>query len=167
MQRMMALTIMLALGLLFIFDIGRAWADGGRSVTVQPLTPKPGDVVTVKGTLLGPNSTVEVRLIGTGVDVDLGEVKADAEGDFSAQFRIPADLAPGNYQVQAKGAESETTAINVLAAGSAPADPMRQPAPVLRQRSLPASIGLVALFGVLAGLGILFARTAHREPVIP
>ena len=36
-------------------------------------------------------------------------------------------------------------------------------APPVRERPLWEMIGLVALFGVLAGLGLFFARTARRE----
>lgn len=165
MKRIVSLVTVIGLSALFVLGSRQALADGATAVAVQPLTPKPGDVITVKGDLLGPNSEVEVRIIGAGVDIDLGEVTADAEGDFTAQFRVPADLVPGNYQVQASGAKTATTAITVLGAGSAPADPMSQAAPVLRQRPLPESFALVALFGALAGLGIFFARTAHREPV--
>ena len=165
MKRMKLFAALLAVVALALFSAGVALADGGKGVAVQPLTPKPGDVITVKGDLLGPNSTVEVRIIGTGVDIDLGEVQADAEGDFTAQFRVPADLAPGNYQVQAKGAESATTTITVIAASEAEGamSPAMMEVPV-RERPLWETIGLVALFGVLAGLGLFFARTARREP---
>ena len=167
MKRMKLFAALLAVIALATFSAGVALADGGKGVAVQPLTPKPGDVITVKGDLLGPNSTVEVRIIGTGIDIDLGEVQADGEGDFEAQFRVPADLAPGNYQLQATGAESATTTITVLAAGGAESAAAMSPAMMevpVRERPLWETIGLVALFGVLAGLGLFFARTARREP---
>jgi hypothetical protein len=168
MKRIQVLAMLIALAALVTLGGGVALADGGKGVTVQPLTPKPGDVITVKGDLLGPNSTVEVRIIGTGVDIDLGEVQADEEGDFTAQFRVPADLVPGTYQVQATGAESATTEITVVAAGPAssaemPIDPAMMNVPV-RERPLWETIALVALFGALSGLGLFFARTARREP---
>lgn len=162
MQRVLAVAI--GLVALFIFDGGEALADGTTGVSVQPLTPKPGEVITVKGDLLGENSRVEVRLIGAGVDLDLGEVQADGEGDFTAQFRVPDDLKPGNYQVKAIGAKTATTAITVVGGASAESASMEQPAPVLRVRSLPESVGLIALFGALAGLGIFFARTTQQHP---
>ena len=168
MKRIKRLLPLIAIAALLTLGGGVALADGGKGVTVQPLTPKPGDVITVKGDLLGPNSTVEVRIIGIGVDIDLGEAQADEEGDFTAQFRVPADLAPGTYQVQATGAESATTEITVVAASGAEGamSPAMMEVPV-RERSLIETIGLVALFGVLAALGLFFARTARREPVAP
>lgn len=169
MKRIRLMTLALGAALAFVTG-GVALADGGKGVTVQPLTPKPGDVITVKGDLLGSNSEVEVRIIGTGVDIDLGEAQADDEGDFEAQFRVPADLAPGTYQVQAKGAESATTAITVVAASSAAGESAMDPAMMntpARERPLWETIGLVALFGLLAGAGLFFARTARREPAAP
>jgi hypothetical protein len=162
------IAIALLLSALYTFGGGVALAHGGKGVTVQPLTPKPGDVITVTGDELGASSTVEVRLIGTGVDIDLGEAQANDEGDFTAQFRVPADLKPGSYQLQAKGAESATTEITVVAAGSTEsttsATMAEAPATPVRERPLGETIGLVALFGVLAGLGLFFARTVRREP---
>ena len=164
MKARLLVALLLTFGLIYTFGAGVAWADGAKGVSIQPLTPKPGDVINVKGDLLGANSTVEVRIIGTSVDIDLGEVPADAGGDFSAQFRIPADLQPGNYQVQAKGAESATAEITVIGAGASEAGGMPEPAPVLRERPFGESLILVALFGLLAAAGIFFARTAHEKP---
>lgn len=144
---------------------GVALADGGKGVSVQPLTPQAGEVITVKGDLLGPNSMVEVRVVGTGVDVDLGEVQADSQGDFSAQFRLPEDLKPGTYQVTAKGAESATTAITVVGVGGdASSQGTMGAAPVLKERPLGESLFLVGVFGVISALGIFLARTARDKP---
>lgn len=171
MKQLYLMTTTLIVATLMLLTSGLALADGGKGVTVQPLTPKPGNIITVKGDLLGSNSVVEVRIVGTGVDIDLGEVQADEEGDFEAQFRVPADLAPGTYQVQANGAEKATTAITVLGVGSTvegetTMDPAMMNVPV-RERPLWGTIALVALFGVLAGTGLFFARTAQRLPVTP
>lgn len=162
-----ALRMFVAIALALVLTARIAQADGATGVAVQPLTPKPGDVITVKGEVLGADREVEVRLIGAGVDIDLGEVQTDAEGDFTAQFRIPADLTPGSYQIQANGAATVTTAITVVSAPSdtatTPMEPAMMAAPT-RERSLAETIGLVALFGILSGLGLFFARTARREP---
>lgn len=164
MRRITTVAALLAAAALTLLAGGTALADGGKGVAVKPLQPKPGDVITVKGDQLGANSEVEVRVIGAGgVNVDLGEVKADAAGDFSAEFRLPADLAVGTYQVQARGAETVTTQITVRGAGSASAESEMGQAPVLRSRPFGQSAILIVLFGVLAGLGIFFAQTARRE----
>lgn len=163
MKRIMLATAMLAIAALYLLGSVVAHADGGKGVAVKPLTPKPGDVITVKGDLLGPNSEVEVRVIGPGgVNIDLGEIRADAEGDFTAEFTLPANLAVGTYQIQARGAETATTQITVKT-GAAGDEGESMAEPVLRSRPFGESAALITLFGVLAGLGIFFARTAHRK----
>jgi hypothetical protein len=148
---------------------GPVLADGAKGVTVSPLTPKPDQVITVNGELLGPNSVVEVLLIGNGETVDLGEVKANEEGDFTQGFRLPADLRPGTYQLKATGKESATTQITVTGAPAGGVSEEGAEAggmgaePVIEQRPLGQSIGLVALFGVLAALGLFFARMPVRK----
>ena len=174
MKYMTVIVMALLLSALYTFGGGVALAHGDKGVTVQPLTPKPGEVITVKGEGLGTEgakSEVEVRIIGMGVDIDLGEAEAGDDGDFTAQFRVPADMKPGSYQLQAKGAETATTEITVVAAAGAEntAQPAMaaEPVPPVRERPLWETISLVALFGVLAGLGLFFARMARREPVAP
>lgn len=169
MKRMSVIAVALLVSALSIFGGGAALAHGDKGVTAQPLTPKPGEVMTVKGEGLGAEgakSQVEVRIIGMGVDIDLGEVETDDTGDFTAQFRVPADLKPGTYQLQAKGVETATIELTVLAAGTteSTASPAmaETPAAPVRERPLWETIGLVALFGVLAGLGLFFARMTGR-----
>lgn len=147
--------------LLSLASVAVALADGGKGVAVQPLTPTPGDVITVKGDSLGPNSIVEVRIVGLGVDLDLGEAQADAAGDVTARFTLPATLTPGTYQLRAAGGESAATQITVLGGGAADPNAM-QPAPEIRSRPLSEAIPLIALFGALAGVGVYFARFTRR-----
>jgi hypothetical protein len=147
---------------------GLALAHGDETgVTVQPLTPKPDEVITVKGELLGPKSEVKVMLTGNGMDKDLGGVKANAEGDFTEKFRLPADLKPGTYQLKATGKKSATTQITVSGAPSGGSEKASSGAmgqePVIKTRPLGQSIGLVALFGVLAIAGIFFAHMPMRR----
>ncbi len=166
MKRLARLATVLAIAIFVSAGGSVALADGATGVAVQPLTPRPGDVMTVKGDLLGPKSQVEVRVIGAGVDVDLGEIEANDEGDFTGQFRVPADLKPGTYQVRATGAKSATTQITVIGtAGATMADTM-EAAPVLRERPLPEAALLVGLFGVVAALGLVIARTVRPESAV-
>lgn len=141
-----------------------ALATGGTSVAVQQLTPQPGQEITVKGESLGANSQVEVVLTGNAQRVDLGEAQADATGDFTTTFTLPADLPPGTYQLTATGATTATTQLTVVggSASSASSSAAMQPAPVLRERPLGQSIGLVAGFGVLAAIGLFFAQWRRR-----
>lgn len=160
------MTLVLAMMLLTLAP-GLALADGAKGVTVSPLSPRPDETITVNGELLGPNSEVEVLVIGDGETADLGEVKANAEGDFTQEFRLPADLKPGNYQVEATGKESATTQITVSGApggaGSEEGNGEMGAEPVIETRPLGQSIGLVALFGVVAALGLFFAYMPVRK----
>jgi hypothetical protein len=147
---------------------GLALADGeAKGVTVSPLTPRADQTITVSGELLGPNSEVEVLVIGNGETVDLGEVKANKEGDFTQEFRLPPDLQPGTYQVKATGEESATTQITVSGgpAGTEAGEGsgVMGAEPEIERRPLGQAILLVALFGVLAAVGLFFARTATRH----
>jgi hypothetical protein len=169
MKTRIPLVSVLALAVL-VLVAAPALADGAKGVTVSPLTPKPDQVITVNGELLGPNSQVEVLLIGNGETVDLGEVKADGEGDFTQEFRLPADLRPGTYQLKATGEESATTQITIAGApaggaGSGEGSEVggMGSEPVIEQRPLGQSIGLVALFGVLAAVGLYFANRPVRK----
>jgi hypothetical protein len=144
---------------------GYALADGGsKGVTVSPLAPASDETITVDGELLGPNSEVEVLVIGNGETVDLGEVQANEEGDFTQEFRLPADLEPGTYEVEATGEESATTQITVSGAGggSEGAGAMGEE-PVIETRPLVQSILLVAVFGVLAAGGLVLARSGTKR----
>lgn len=168
MRHFQLLTIALALGALLLAS-GAARADGGTGVVVGPLNPKPGDQITIKADRVGANTVMEVRLVGRGVDLDLGEFKTDDEGDFTARLRLPADLAPGTHQVRVVGPEPVATSISVVAAGGVDASTVQPTAaePPVRERPLGETIGLVALFGVLAGLGLFFAQTAQRTGASP
>ncbi len=163
MKRIVLTVTFLVLSAVYVLGAGAALADGVRGVAVKPLSPRPGEAITVKGELLGPNSTVEVRVIGNGVDLDLGEAEAADEGDFTAEFTLPSSLLPGTYELRATGAETATTQLRVVAGGGAsqatPAVGTEAP-----ERPVAETAGLVALFGALAGLGLFFARTARREP---
>lgn len=178
------LTSMLAI-ILVALVAGAAWADGGKEVAVKPLSPKAGETITVQGEGLGADTEVEVLLTGQGTEVDLGEVQTDAEGHFTTEFDLPEDLEAGTYQLTATGEEEasaqitvegspaeETPAKETTAASeeqgddeAASEDEHGEEAEAasedIRQRPLGQSIGLVALFGVLAAAGLFFARSVR------
>lgn len=158
------LATLTALVALFTLSGGAALADGGKSVAVKPLAPRAGEVITVKGAGLGANRQVELRLIGQGTNIDLGEVQSVDDGDFDGEFRLPADLKAGTYELRAVGDGTESAQLTIAAAGSGatPAASMENEA--IAQRPLGEVALLVALFGGLAGLGLFFARTAHEQP---
>ena len=146
-----------------------ALAHGEKGVTVKPLTARADQIVTVNGELLGPNSEVEVRIIGSGMDERLGEAQADEEGDFTKEFRLPPDLEPGSYQITATGKESATTQITISGGpagtetGAGKGAGAMGTEPEIERRPLGQAVLLVAIFGALAAAGLYFARTATRH----
>lgn len=143
---------------------GRALAHGGPGLTLDPMQAKPGDTVTVHADAIAdPNGSVSIQLAGPTGSVDLATGQAGDDGDYDGQFTVPMDLGAGTYEVEAIGKVTETAELEVLASGS---EVSTTPAPTIqpRERPLVETIGLVALFGVLAGLGLLIARTVRPAP---
>jgi hypothetical protein len=167
----LTLAVLLAFVSLFAVHAPIALAHGDPGLTVTPSTAAPGDKIKLHGEAIAdPNGDVDVHLVSTsGTETDLGAFKADDTGDFDAEVTLPTTLAPGMYQVEAMGTKTETADLTITAASgtsgttSTPASTnlVLQPRPVLE------TLGLVALFGLLAGAGLFFARTARRtsEPV--
>ena len=61
----------------------------------------PGEVVDVRGVSFGMDDDVTLSLIGSGVDVSLGDILANGEGDFTYIAVLPADLVEGTYYFRA------------------------------------------------------------------
>jgi len=61
----------------------------------------PGEVVDVRGVSFGMDDSVTLTLIGSTIEVSLGEIIANAEGDFTYIAVLPADLVEGIYYFRA------------------------------------------------------------------
>ena len=154
---------------LLVLTPGLVLAHGARGVTVKPLTARADQLITVDGELLGPNSEVEVRIIGNGMNERLGEAQTNEEGDFTKEVRLPPDLEPGSYQIKATGKESATTQITISggpsgtkAEGGEEAGAMGAE-PHIKHRPLGQAILLVGLFGTLVAAGLFSARMVTRH----
>lgn len=162
------LTLVSALAFVGLFTLGApvASAHGGEGLTVTPSTAMPGDKLTLHGEAVAqPNGDVDVHLVSaSGVETDLGMFKADDTGDFDADVTLPTTLAPGAYQVKALGTTTLTADLTVTAAsGGASATAATSGTTItFTPRPLGETIGLVALFGVLAGAGLFLARMIRR-----
>ena len=55
----------------------------------------------VRGVSFGMDDPVKLSIIGTGVDISLGEMLADAEGEFTHIAVLPTDLPEGTYYFRA------------------------------------------------------------------
>lgn len=155
-------TLFALLGL-FTLSGGVALADGGKSVAVKPLSPRAGDVITVKGAGLGVNREVAILLVGKDVDIELGKLQSVDDSDFDGEFRLPVDLKAGTYEIRAIGEGTESAQVTIVAAGSAAAPAASMANEVIPRRPLGEAALLVALFGALAALGLFLARTARGQ----
>ena len=61
----------------------------------------PGEVVDVRGVSFDMDEPVTLTLLGTGVEIPLGEVISNAEGDFLHIVVLPSDLVDGTYYFRA------------------------------------------------------------------
>lgn len=96
---MLRRTLILAGALLLAFAPGVASAQtyGGATVSVSDTTVVPGQEITVTACCF--SGSVEFAIAGRA----LGNAVAGLDGNVSAVVRIPADLAPGTYQLTATG----------------------------------------------------------------
>jgi hypothetical protein len=161
-------TLVSVLMVVGMFTLGApvASAHGGEGLTVTPSTAMPGDKVKLHGEAVAePNGDVDVHLVSaSGVETDLGDFKADDTGDFDAEVTLPTTLAPGTYQCKAMGTATLTADLTVTAASSSAATTAATTGTTVTftPRPLGETIGLVALFGVLAAAGLFLARTIRR-----
>jgi len=91
--------------LLFIMTLGVAQpvhAHGGQprlEINIDRINP--GGVVDVRGVEFGYDDLVMLALIGSEAEIALGEITANAEGEFKQIVVLPSDLAEGTYYVRA------------------------------------------------------------------
>lgn len=71
---------------------------------VSPGTVVAGADVTISGSGCAPQSTVSVKVTqrATGKVVYTGSGQTDAQGEFTFTFKMPADAAPGWYDLEAR-----------------------------------------------------------------
>lgn len=158
----------LALAVLFTLGLAStAFAHGGDGITITPNTAMPGDTVAVTAAgVSSPNGDVTITIVGNGVNDVLPMQKASSDGDFEGDVTIPSNLVPGAYQLQVAGDKGSLTGDFDVSATSSTTQTSAQPAaPAIqpRERPLGEMILLAAIFGVLAGAGLLFALTANHR----
>lgn len=164
MRRAACFTLGVALATLFSIGLaGVALAHGGPGITITPNSAMPGDTVDVTAAAVSsPGGDITITVIGNGVNDVLPMQKASDDGDFEGKVTIPSNLVPGSYQLEVKGDKAGLTGdFDVSGGGSTTqaAATVIQP----RERPLYEMILLAAIFGVLAGIGMLLARTANHR----
>jgi hypothetical protein len=173
-------TLAISFGILAATTLGATQALAhGQTVTADPTSGGPGATVSVKGEQLGGNREIPVVLIGMGKEIQLGSAMSTPQGAIDAQFNLPTDLIPGSYALRARGKEDADTDFTVMAAPSmaiasmggasmsgAPMQQATAAAPELpaRDRPLGEMAVLIAVFGLLAGLGFFLALATRERP---
>lgn len=61
----------------------------------------PGEVIDVRGVSFDMDETVTLTLLGSGVEIPMGEVMSDGEGEFLQILVLPANLVEGTYYFRA------------------------------------------------------------------
>jgi len=84
----------------FIVPVASAHSSQPR-VEINMERLNPGGIVDVRGVSFGMEESVTLALIGSGVEISLGELIADAEGGFMHIAMLPSDLVEGTYYFRA------------------------------------------------------------------
>lgn len=100
------------------------------SISVSPTSVEAGSDVTVGGIGFAPDESVTVAVGGVEVDV-----QANGQGAFSTTVTVPADAAPGETPVSARGAVSAAPATTTVVVTSTP--PVYAPVIALLPTSAP------------------------------
>lgn len=93
-------TIIVILFSLFIVPVASAHNTQPR-VEISKESLNPGGIVDVRGVSFGMEESVSLTLIGPTVEIPLGEILSDAEGEFLHIAVLPADLVEGAYYFRA------------------------------------------------------------------
>jgi hypothetical protein len=90
------------------------------TVTISPQRAGPGERVEVTGLDFAPGQTVELTLTTTAGSVPLGSVAPEAGGFFRQLVMLPADVAPGFWELRATAPDG-TVAVHIYeTAGALP-----------------------------------------------
>lgn len=144
------------------------------TANVSPGTVVAGDDITVSGQGCVPFSTVSVEVTqrATGTVIFNGEDQTDAAGEFTFTFQMPADAAPGWYDLVAKcPIEGEIEGdyivwraeILVVADTTPTTTPGSGSAPIVRTGSDLNGLGLAGAGLITVGGIILIATRSRRH----
>ncbi len=98
------------LGAVMVLALFAAPAAAQYNFTVSPTQVLPGGLVNVSGEGCKPQAQVKIKVtyiesyVGAKVPKLIAQysTKANAEGEFSYSFRVPADAKPGVYLLEAR-----------------------------------------------------------------
>ncbi|MGK2950550.1 MAG: LPXTG cell wall anchor domain-containing protein [Acidimicrobiales bacterium] len=85
-------------------------------IEVDDSTPGPGDTVTISGESCAVGAEVTITLAGE----EVATATVGDDGTFSTTFDVPADAAPGDYEVEVIGCGAEVLGTTITVSGPAP-----------------------------------------------
>lgn len=116
--RLLALTIAGLFGLVALagpVSAGEAY-EPPPGIEVDDSTPGPGDTVTISGESCAIGAEVTITLAGE----EVATATVGDDGTFTATFEVPADAAPGDYEVEVIGCGAEVLGTTITVSGPAP-----------------------------------------------
>lgn len=132
------------------------------SFTVNPGTTEPGGTASFSGNGCQPGETVTVTFLGSTV----ATVVANAEGEYTGSFPVPASTAPGTYTVTATcGSVVHSDTLTVVSSGGAITGTGTGTGTLPRTGSNVNVMGMVGA-GLLTAGGLLLLATRKRRATI-
>jgi hypothetical protein len=98
---------------------GLIHGQGKLKLSTKQLTP--GDTVQLTGTEFAKKEPFTVLLVGAAGRTEMGEVKSDSAGKFTATLTVPAAVAPGSYRLVLEASDDDEAAsanVVVMAGGT-------------------------------------------------
>jgi hypothetical protein len=131
---------------------------------VSPGTVVAGQEVTISGEGCAPFATVNITVTqrSTGTVILTATDETDANGEFTYSFAMPADAAPGWYDILATCGDQEFRG-EVLVEGSSTAPSGGSTAPIVRTGSDLNGLGLAGAGLITVGGIILIATRSRRH----
>lgn len=108
--------ISLFISLLFFRPVLAHGDEPRLEISQEKLSP--GGVIEVRGVDFEVEEVIALSLVGSGSEIQLGEMTADLEGVFLQIITLPADLSEGTYQFRAVTDDHEITSPAILVQGA-------------------------------------------------
>jgi LPXTG-motif cell wall-anchored protein len=116
MRRVLSLLALVLLGaVLFAVPASAGEYPEDPGITVDNPNPDPGDTITITGSACAADVEVTIKLGGEVI----GTTTTDADGSFTFKYEVPADTAPGTYEITAEGCGTEVLSEQITVGAAA------------------------------------------------